>query len=301
MKKPNPKIIAIVCGIICVIVLVWALIDSAKKHDVLNNLMTDKQQEEVEKNLDVMVKFDDLGRAIQEEVPSVDIPELTEEETKPAETTTEPTTTPAPTGGGQPSGQSSIHKPDSHSQLPQSYDDIVVGELYPCEFVRAKDGDTFVVKLMTDSGSEITVRLIGVDTPESVAPESYYKENTEEGKKVSDIVKEKFYKGQPMYIEFDVSQFDRYQRFLGYLWYYDSEQDIQDGRLTMVQDWLLTNGLANVATFPPNVAYADHFVELAAEARENGVGLWAVPSEDDDEATSEVAEDNKVAEGNENE
>ena len=36
-------------------------------------------------------------------------------------------------------------------------------------YVRAKDGDTIVVS--DDSGEEITVRLIGVDTPESVNPD----------------------------------------------------------------------------------------------------------------------------------
>lgn len=296
MKK-NPKVIALVAvlALICVGVFVWAVVDSAKKHDIFNNFITDEDKEQIEKNYDVFVKFDDLGRAIAEEVPTTDLPATTttEPETTEPTTTTEPsTTTPVPTGGGgKPSGDGSMHIPDNHSQIPTNYDDIIVGELYPVEFVRAKDGDTFVLKFMTEQGSEATFRLIGVDTPESVAPESYYKENTEEGMMVSDIVKEKFYKGEQMFIEFDVSQFDRYQRFLAYVWYYDSEQDREEGRLTMVQDWLLTNGLANTATFPPNVAYADHFAELAATARENGVGLWAMPSDEDDEAMSEVAEE----------
>lgn len=295
MKK-NPKIIAlvVVLALICVGTFVWAVIESAKKHDILNHLVSDEEKEQMEKNYDVFVKFDDLGRAIADEVPQdTTVPATTTTTEEP--TTTEPTTTATPTptgGGGKPSGDGSMHIPDTHSQIPTNYDDIIVGELYPVEFVRAKDGDTFVLKFLTENGSEATFRLIGVDTPESVAPESYYKENTEEGMMVSDIVKEKFYKGEQMFVEFDVSQFDRYQRFLAYVWYYDSEQDREEGRLTMVQDWLLTNGLANTATFPPNVAYVEHFTELAATARENGVGLWATPSDDEDEAMSEVAEGN---------
>ena len=46
----------------------------------------------------------------------------------------------------------------------------------------------------------------------------------------------------------------------------------EDG--TMVQDWLLENGYANTATYPPNVKHADHFAELAHTAAEQKVGLW---------------------------
>lgn len=64
------------------------------------------------------------------------------------------------------------------------------------EVVRVKDGDTYV--LMID-GKETTVRLIGVDTPESVAPDEYSKENTSEGAVVSEIVKQKICPGDILY------------------------------------------------------------------------------------------------------
>ena len=137
-----------------------------------------------------------------------------------------------------------------------------VNEKHEATFVRAKDGDTYVLSV---GGVENTVRLIGVDTPESVAPESYGKENTEEGKEVSDIVKEKLHKGDTVYLEFDTSETDRYGRFLCYVYF-------EDG--TMIQDWLLENGYARTMTVAPNVKYAEHFKEIQAKAAENKVGYW---------------------------
>ena len=128
--------------------------------------------------------------------------------------------------------------------------------------IRVVDGDTYILDI---DGVETRVRLIGVDTPESVAPSTYRKDNTEEGKTVSEIVKDKIKAGDTLYIEYDVGKTDKYDRTLAYVYF-------EDG--TMVQDWLLKNGYANVATYPPNVKYADHFVELAHTAAENKVGLW---------------------------
>lgn len=123
------------------------------------------------------------------------------------------------------------------------------------------DGDTFVI---LEGEEEIRVRLIGVDTPESVAPPEYAKENTEEGRLVSDIVKERF-KGKKVRCMRDATLMDVYGRELVYIF-------LEDG--TMLQDWLLVNGLAQVMTIPPNVRYADHFVALEQQAKERGAGIW---------------------------
>ena len=131
-------------------------------------------------------------------------------------------------------------------------------------FIRAKDGDTYVIKL-DSSGQEITVRLIGVDTPESVAPNDYYKDNTAEGKDVSAIVKSKLCKGDRLTIEYDVQTEDKYGRTLAYLY-------TEDGK--MIQDWLLENGYAQTMTIQPNSKYAEHFAEVQHTAAENKVGLW---------------------------
>lgn len=135
--------------------------------------------------------------------------------------------------------------------------------------VRVKDGDTYVLNI---NGEETTVRLIGVDTPESVAPENYSKENTEEGKEISNIVKEKIRKGDTLYVEYDISKTDKYGRTLAYLYF-------EDG--TMVQEWLLENGYAQCVTIQPNSKYANRFAEIQHNAVENGIGLWAYFCETD--------------------
>ena len=137
-----------------------------------------------------------------------------------------------------------------------------VNEKHEATFVRAKDGDTFVLSV---GGVENTVRLIGVDTPESVAPESYDKENTEEGKEASEAIKNKLHEGDTVLIEFDASETDRYGRFLVYMYFKDG---------TMVQDWLLENGYARTMTVAPNIKYAEHFKEIQSKAAENKAGFW---------------------------
>lgn len=136
------------------------------------------------------------------------------------------------------------------------------------KIVRVVDGDTYCIDLENVRGDEekgTKVRLIGVDTPESVAPDTYRKDNTEEGKTVSDIVRDKLKVGDTVLIEYDVQKEDKYGRTLAYVY-------MSNG--TMVEEWLLSEGLANTATYPPNVKYSDHFQELAHNAWENEVGLW---------------------------
>ena len=158
------------------------------------------------------------------------------------------------------------NQPDSSSES-SSTSQVVIGEDISdkATFVRAKDGDTYVVKLES-TGQEATIRLIGVDTPESVAPEEYEKENTAEGKKISEIVKSKLQKGDTLSVEYDVQKEDKYGRALAYLYFSDGK---------MVQDWLVESGYAQMMTIQPNSKYAEHFAELQHTAAENKVGLWA--------------------------
>ncbi len=128
--------------------------------------------------------------------------------------------------------------------------------------VRVKDGDTYVLNI---GGMETTVRLIGVDTPESAAPSDYSKKNTSEGRTISELVKQTIQQGDMLYIEYDVSRTDKYGRTLGYLYFENGE---------MVQEWLLANGYAQVMTIQPNSKYAEKFAEIQHKAAENKVGLW---------------------------
>lgn len=149
-------------------------------------------------------------------------------------------------------------------QVPSEFaDDFSYSDLKKGEMVRVKDGDTYV---MIIDGKETTVRLIGVDTPESVAPSDYSKENTSEGKTISEIVKQKLQPGDVLYVEYDAAQLDKYGRTLAYLYF-------EDG--VMVQEWLLQNGYAQVMTVQPNSKYAERFAEIQHKAAVDKNGLWA--------------------------
>jgi micrococcal nuclease len=129
---------------------------------------------------------------------------------------------------------------------------------YPVD--RVMDGDTIVVLM---DGTEEKVRLIGVDTPESVHPDP--DRNVPYGKVAAEFTRSRLL-GQQVYLEYDVETRDKYGRILAYVWIGDE----------MFNRTLLSEGHAMLATFPPNVRYVDEFTVLQAEAREAGRGLWSV-------------------------
>lgn len=124
--------------------------------------------------------------------------------------------------------------------------------------IRVVDGDTLVIEY---KGKNEKVRLIGVDTPESVHPDET--RNTAFGEKVSNYSKSKL-EGNEIQIEFDVQERDKYGRLLCYVYI--------DGQ--MYNKLLLKEGLAKVATYPPNIKYVDEFVKIQKQARQNGEGMW---------------------------
>lgn len=129
------------------------------------------------------------------------------------------------------------------------------------EVVRVVDGDTIVVAL---AAGEEPVRLLGIDTPESVDPrrpvECF-------GKEASERTAALLPPGTRVLLVRDVEARDRYDRLLAYV--YRASDD------TFVNLALVEEGYAAVLTYPPNVAHAPEFVAAAAEAREAGRGLWA--------------------------
>lgn len=134
----------------------------------------------------------------------------------------------------------------------------VEGSNIECKVIRVVDGDTIVVEY---NGKEEKVRLIGIDTPESVHPNE--SKNTKDGIKVADYTKKRL-TDKTVKLELDVEERDKYGRILAYV-YVDGE---------MYNKELLKLGYAKLATYPPNVKYVDEFKEIQKKARENNVGLW---------------------------
>lgn len=122
---------------------------------------------------------------------------------------------------------------------------------------RVIDGDTFEL-----SDGE-RVRMIGVDTPETVKPNSPVEPY---GKEASDFTK-KLLTDQKVTLKFDVEPRDKYERLLAYVY-------LPDG--TFVNEKLVRDGYARIMTIPLNVAFADLFLEAEREAREHNRGLWGI-------------------------
>ncbi|SDD47806.1 micrococcal nuclease [Paenibacillus sp. CF095] len=131
---------------------------------------------------------------------------------------------------------------------------------FPATLVEVTDGDTLKV---TVEGKEEKVRLLLIDTPESVHPE---KEEQPFAKDASNFVKKQVAKGN-MELELDVSERDKYGRLLAYVWI--------DNK--MLNEQLLEYGLARVAyIYPPNTKYVDQFEEIQKQARVKAKGIWSI-------------------------
>ena len=125
---------------------------------------------------------------------------------------------------------------------------------------RVVDGDTVIAQL--GSGATERVRLIGIDTPESVKPgtpvqcfalkASAYTKHLLTGRRVRLVL--------------DAEPRDRYGRLLAYVY------REPDGAFVNAQ--LVRDGYARTLTIAPNVAHARQFAQLARTARRGGRGLW---------------------------
>jgi micrococcal nuclease len=138
--------------------------------------------------------------------------------------------------------------------------------------LRVVDGDTLKVDFR---GEEESIRLIGIDAPES-KPNKKAKNDVQRsgedldtivamGKEATKYVKTLVKPGISVKIEFDVQKRDKYRRLLGYVC-------LPDGR--MLNEDVVRAGYANLMTIPPNVRYQERFLKAYREARENRKGLW---------------------------
>lgn len=108
--------------------------------------------------------------------------------------------------------------------------------LQEAQVINVVDGDTINVLI---NGAEFRVRYILVDTPETKHPDK----GVEPFGPEADQANRQLVEGKVVHLEKDVSETDRYGRLLRYVYV--------DGK--MVNEELLCLGLAQVATFPPDV------------------------------------------------
>jgi micrococcal nuclease len=127
----------------------------------------------------------------------------------------------------------------------------------PAVVVRVVDGDTIWV---LRKGEETKVRLIGIDAPE----EAHFGDPREcFARRATEFLRQ-LLEAQGVELELDVEERDQYGRLLAYVWHRDG----------MVNEVLVAQGYATVATFPPNVRYVGRFLTAERRARAERRGLW---------------------------
>lgn len=131
------------------------------------------------------------------------------------------------------------------------------------EILKVVDGDTIIVK--TSEGIEERVRLLLIDTPESVHPS---KEKELFGKESSTYAKSVLKKGDTVTMEIGNPDRDAYDRLLAYIWI---NNDINFNQL------MIEKGYARVAyIYPPNTKYLDEFMKSQEKAKKEKLNIWSI-------------------------
>ncbi|HWC14051.1 MAG TPA: thermonuclease family protein [Actinomycetota bacterium] len=135
---------------------------------------------------------------------------------------------------------------------------------------RVIDGDTIEVVIEeidpgpgageTERGQTYKLRLIGIDTPESVKPRSPVECFAREASAATKALLQ----GAEVVLVKDVENVDRYDRLLRYVYVADE----------MANARLVANGYAHAYTYPPNTRHSLVLQNLQREAREAKRGLW---------------------------
>lgn len=128
------------------------------------------------------------------------------------------------------------------------------------EFSSCTDGDTF--KIIYNNEVK-TVRLLAVDTPESVHPK---KEVEYYGKEASDYTCNVLKKANKIELEFDENsdKLDKYDRLLAWVFIDDK----------LLQESLIEGGYAKVAYLYGNYKYTTKLQELQEIASNKNIGVW---------------------------
>lgn len=130
----------------------------------------------------------------------------------------------------------------------------------PYRVVDVLDGDTIVVQRAGDA--QETVRLLGVDTPETHHPgrpvECF-------GPEASAFTSRRLF-GEVVQLEDDVEARDIYDRRLAYVYLHGDR----------FNDVLLRRGYARLLVIEPNRAHARTMLDAELDAERHRRGLWAV-------------------------
>lgn len=142
-------------------------------------------------------------------------------------------------------------------------DRSTVGEEGGARVVEVVDGDTIVVDF-DDGDDDETIRLLGIDTPETHHPDRPIECF---GPEATDFTTALLPAGTAVRVERDVVNRDAYDRVLGYV--HRLEDDL------FVNEELVRRGYAVPMSIEPNVTHHETFVSAARTAEADNAGLWA--------------------------
>ena len=148
---------------------------------------------------------------------------------------------------------------DPVKPIPYPVEDFAADTAY--KVIRVIDGDTVKIDYQ---GAKINVRLIGVDTPETVHPN---KPVEVYGKEASNFTKNLLH-GESVYLRFDAERTDKYNRLLAYLY------RAPDGLFVNLE--IVRQGYGHAYTRFP-FKHIELFRYYGNRARTAGKGLYGTP------------------------
>ena len=169
---------------------------------------------------------------------------------------------------------------------------VVDGDTLYAEIIGSNNpaSDTFLLSSSEDQNPCPYIRLLNVNTEESVADDEYLrktgKENTQFGKEASDYVRSVLKEGDVVYLSPDPGEFsedkDKYGRYLRLVWNQaDSITKLDPLNYDAIRECtlnadLVLKGYAETLFLGGNDTYRELFSSLQTEAMKNEDGMWSM-------------------------
>ena len=160
----------------------------------------------------------------------------------------------------------------------------------------AHDGDTIWVKI---DGKKEKVRFVGVNTPEVAKDGNPAEFMAEEAKEFT----EKNLKNKDIYLEKDISDRDKYDRLLRYIWLEKplSNPELSDIENKTLNGILVKEGYAYANYYKPDIKYHDYLKDLEKSAKNNKKGIWSErKTNKDSRKKDEKIDESYLIKGNKN-
>jgi micrococcal nuclease len=142
-------------------------------------------------------------------------------------------------------------------ELPEDAEKMVVDSVH--------DGDSIRLTEPNDDWWE-QYRVIGIQAPEIEG----YREEECYGQDAATFLKALLPKGTEVYIQKDISDKDRNDRYLRHIFIIDEETD----DVYLLSEVMVLGGYAKARSYPPDDLYDDVLAEAQEIAEKNDAGLW---------------------------